>query len=153
MFRSLWQSRTGSSKSQPASRKPSDPRALLRDALLTPALINKDPQRALSLLEQIEQHEPTAARWPHKRGDVLRQMHRDAEAFVAYATAVRLYTDAGRMQLANAMAKTALAVPNASSLLSQLDENTRGAFHAAIPRQERSLSSIVLDLDSLQPSC
>ncbi len=48
------------------------------------------PREALELLDQLEAVEPDKARWPHRRGDILRKQGRRAEAVGAYERAVAL---------------------------------------------------------------
>jgi hypothetical protein len=118
---------------------------VLRDKLAA-SIASKEYGHAVFWVEQLEQREPGSPRWPHKRGDLLRLLHRDQRAFVAYATAVRLYSEIGKTNLATAMAKTALeAFPNTSALARQLDSETLNAFYAACPTP----ASMVLDSSDL----
>jgi hypothetical protein len=109
----------------------SDPTRPLRERL-TAALAAKEYDDAVSLLVRLEAMEPRSPRWPHKRGDLLRQLQRYEHAFLAYATAVRLYNEEGHSERARAMAKTAVAgVSNLQTLLAQLDGITQAAFQAS----------------------
>jgi hypothetical protein len=111
------------------STKPNPTRAPKRE--LEAVLADKRSDKALILLAQLETLEPLAARWPHKRGDVLRALGRGQEAFLAYAQAVRLYVDLGQTDRATAMARTAIAaVSDANRLIAQLDPATASIFDA-----------------------
>jgi len=88
---------------------------------------------ALAALTSIESIDTSTPRWPHKRGDILHQLQRDTEAFFAYAQAVRLYVEIRRPRLAEAMARTALAVaPGCSGRLNELDAVSAAVFRAAM---------------------
>lgn len=103
----------------------------LRDKV-TAAIASKEYEQALLALEQLERQEPTAARWAHKRGDVLRLLQRNEHAFAAYATAVYLYAEAGDYKLAGAMAKTATSVcPSYQRVIGTLNAPIQAAFHTA----------------------
>jgi uncharacterized protein Yka (UPF0111/DUF47 family) len=88
-------------------------------------------QDALDTVQSLESLEPGTARWPHKRGDFLRQLSRQDDAFFAYAAAVRLYVEMRRPRLAAAMARTALAAcPDCSQSIAELDEATAQIFQS-----------------------
>ncbi|HEX2678888.1 MAG TPA: hypothetical protein VHM19_19690 [Polyangiales bacterium] len=128
MFSSLFQSRSKRT-SQPAAGS-SDVTRPLRDRL-TRALAAKQYEEAVTVVQRLEALEPKSPRWPHKRGDILQQLKRNDAAFLAYATAVRLYNDSGYAERASAMAKIALGVsPNAYKLLGQVEGITKSLFLA-----------------------
>jgi hypothetical protein len=129
MFSSLFQRKSSPSQPQPVVRASApDPTRPLREGLIR-AMADKRYEDANTLLVRLEAMEPKSPRWPHKRGDVLRLLGRNQQAFLAYASAVRLYADEGHGQRARAMAKTAmLGVANLSSLLGQLDGVTQSTF-------------------------
>ncbi len=129
MFRSLLQSFRTPKVTSSSPGSDGGTRALRER--LTDAVRDKRYDEAVMLLGRLESLEPTAARWPHKRGDLLHQLRRDEHAFIAYATAVRLYAEAGHTERARAMAKAALTtIPNAERRLAQLDSATQETFHS-----------------------
>ncbi|MEY4580550.1 MAG: hypothetical protein RL701_5253, partial [Pseudomonadota bacterium] len=65
---------------------------------------------AVQLLAQLRTYEPDNARWPHKQGDLLRNLGRNAEAVQCYVVAVGFYVDQGFIARAVAMAKTIVAM-------------------------------------------
>jgi tetratricopeptide (TPR) repeat protein len=65
---------------------------------------------ALDLYELIEREKPDEPRWPHRRGDLLQRLGRQADAVLAYERAVNLYATKGFMARAAAMAKLILAI-------------------------------------------
>lgn len=140
MFRAFW------SKSDKHAAKPTVGDAVrdLRGQLVS-TLASKDFEGAVSLLEQLEEREPGTPRWPHKRGDVLLLQRQTDRAFAAYAKAVRLYTDMGKTNLAEAMAKTALnACPASARVLKDLDLPTQEAF---LRSSSNVPGSMVIDFD------
>ena len=89
----------------------SDDKALRKvRAKLDKALEANRNDEAIKLLVEIAQFEPSNARWPHKRGDLLRKLNRNAEAVECYATAVDIYATTGFIARAIAMAKTVLSL-------------------------------------------
>jgi CRP-like cAMP-binding protein len=69
-----------------------------------------DVARVEEVLAALESTEPDEPRWPHRRGDSLRQLGRTEEAIEAWARAVDRYARRGFLARAIAMAKTILSV-------------------------------------------
>jgi tetratricopeptide (TPR) repeat protein len=112
---------------------------------LTAAVVAQDYPQAVACLEQLQQLEPDAARWPHKCGDMWRLMQRPKEALLAYASAARLYAEQGQHNLAVAIAKTAATyTPNCRALLPQLDPSVQRIFETA-GCAAPTVSAVVLD--------
>jgi predicted RNA polymerase sigma factor len=82
-----------------------DLRAQLSKALQTGRLA-----QALELYELIENRKRDEPRWPHRKGDLLHRMGRDAEAVLAYERAVHLYAARGFDARAAATEKLMLAI-------------------------------------------
>ncbi|MBI4822165.1 MAG: cyclic nucleotide-binding domain-containing protein [Deltaproteobacteria bacterium] len=70
----------------------------------------KDAEELVKVLEELASAEPDNSRWPHRQGDTLRKLGDLKRAVVAYEKAVALYTQAGFITRALAMAKTILAI-------------------------------------------
>jgi CRP-like cAMP-binding protein len=91
-------------------------------AKLDKALEANKNDEAIKLLIELIAHEPSNARWPHKRGDLLRKVGRNAEAVQCYASAVDIYADQGFIARAVAMAKTVLNLdPARIDILERVD--------------------------------
>jgi cAMP-dependent protein kinase regulator len=91
-------------------------------AKLDKALEANRNEEAIKLLAELIAHEPANARWPHKRGDLLRRVGRNAEAVVCYASAVEIYAESGFIARAVAMAKTVLNLdPARIDILERVD--------------------------------
>jgi CRP-like cAMP-binding protein len=102
---------------------PVDPSKIqaLRDAWET--AIGKDrPKDALAALEGLELLEPHEARWPHRKGDVLRRLGKPGEAEESFVRAVRCYVGQGFFTRAAALAKAVVdANPARRELLDELN--------------------------------
>jgi CRP-like cAMP-binding protein len=97
---------------------------------------NRDDE-AIQLLATLVSAEPTNARWPHKRGDLLRKVGRRAEAVAAYEQAVDVYANSGFIARAIAMAKTVLSLdPSRTDVLQRVDPQAAQQLH----RQARPAS-------------
>lgn len=59
----------------------------------TRSVAQRQLEHAFRLAAQLEALEPAEPRWPHKRGDLLRNFGKPAEAAQAYRRAARLYDD------------------------------------------------------------
>ncbi|MBI2378971.1 MAG: cyclic nucleotide-binding domain-containing protein [Deltaproteobacteria bacterium] len=70
----------------------------------------RDAQELVQVLEELVKAEPDNARWPHRLGDTHRKLGDLRGAVVAYEKAVGLYTKAGFITRALAMAKTILSI-------------------------------------------
>jgi tetratricopeptide (TPR) repeat protein len=97
--------------------KTTDLRAQLSKALQTGRVT-----QALELYELIEKQKPDEPRWPHRKGDLLRRMGRDADAVLAYERAVYLYAARGFDARAAATAKVVLAIdPSKGEVIERVD--------------------------------
>ncbi|MBW1757752.1 MAG: hypothetical protein JRJ80_16495, partial [Deltaproteobacteria bacterium] len=81
----------------------------LRDKL-NHALQRERLMEALLHYEALQGVERTEARWPHRKGDLLKRLGRADEAIAAYERAVDLYAQQGFVARAAAMAKVVLAM-------------------------------------------
>ncbi len=107
------------------------PKALrkLRDAL-DKALRKERHSDALTLYAALESEEPDEPRWPHRHGDLLRRLKRDAQAIEAYARAVRRYAERGFVARAAAMAKVILSIdPLRVDVLASVDPEAARRLH------------------------
>ncbi len=93
--------------------------------------VQKDRTKdALEILTQLETREPSNARWPHRRGDILRRQGSKAEAVNAYERATDLYAEAGFVARAVAMAKTILLLDGArTDILARVDTTRAQEIH------------------------
>lgn len=111
--------------------KTTDLRARLNQALEATRL-----HEALDLYESIEKEKPDEPRWPHRRGDLLQRMGRQADAVLAYERAVDLYAIKGFMARAAAMAKLILAIdPTRGEVLQRVtleDDRLRQVRHCDV---------------------
>lgn len=104
---------------------------------LDKALAANRDEEAIQLLAGLVSAEPTNARWPHKRGDLLRKVGRRGEAVAAYEQAVDVYAKAGFIARAVAMAKTVLSLdPSRTDVLLRVDPLAAQQLH----RQARPAS-------------
>jgi len=104
---------------------------------LDKALAANRDEEAIQLLVGLVSAEPTNARWPHKRGDLLRKVGRRDEAVAAYEQAVDAYAKAGFIARAVAMAKTVLSLdPSRTDVLMRVDPQAAQQLH----RQARPVS-------------
>jgi cAMP-dependent protein kinase regulator len=89
---------------------------------LDKALEANKNEEAIKALAELIKFEPSNARWPHKRGDLLRKLGRNPEAVDCYTAAVTIYADQGFIARAVAMAKTVLNLdPSRIDILEQVD--------------------------------
>jgi CRP-like cAMP-binding protein len=96
-------------------------------------LARDELKRALPLLQEIEELEPSGARWPHKRGDVLRRLGKRAEAIAAYEKASALYSEAGFLPRAIAMAKVIAELnPTRIDVLEKIDPAAARELHRRV---------------------
>ncbi len=88
---------------------------------LQKALRRERHEDALGIYEALERVEPKEARWPHRRGDLLKRLGQQHEAVEAYETAVDLYAKLGFVARAAAMAKVITGIdPERSDVLGRL---------------------------------
>lgn len=85
------------------------------------------------ILEELETLEPDSARWPHRRGDLLRKMTRTKDAVHCYERAVAIYLNAGFLPRAIAMAKVLVEVdPSRAAILEQVDPRAARELHRRV---------------------
>lgn len=97
---------------------------------LEKALQKERTKEALELLQQLETREPSNARWPHRRGDILRRAGSKAEAVKAFERATDLYAQAGFVARAVAMAKTILLLDaSRTDILERVDTTRAKEIH------------------------
>ena len=85
--------------------------------------IEKDrPKEALEILDKLEFIEADKARWPHRRGDILRKLGQKAAAIEAYERGVSLYAVEGFIARAIALAKLVVDLdPSRTDVLEKVD--------------------------------
>jgi CRP-like cAMP-binding protein len=110
----------------------SDEKALRKArAKLDKALEANKNEDAIALLAELIGYEPNNARWPHKRGDLLRKLGRNEEALECYAAAVDGYAEQGFIGRAIAMAKTVVNLdPSRLDILERVDPNAAQQLRA-----------------------
>jgi CRP-like cAMP-binding protein len=147
-----------------ATRKEAEKRIrVLRDRL-EKAQGRNDPLCDV-ILEELETLEPDNARWPHRRGDLLRKMTRSKDAVHCYERAVAIYVSSGFLPRAIAMAKVLVEVdPSRSAILEQVDPRAARELHRRVrpegvrvadvaePAAVLSDSAIVLESDDSAPA-
>ena len=100
--------------------------------------------QALGCYEALQEVEPGEARWPHRKGDLLKRLGRPNEAVEAYEQAIDLYAQQGFVARAAAMAKVVMAiVPDRADVLSRVNPDAARKLH----RSTRS-SIVTTDLES-----
>ena len=102
--------------------------ARLRDRL-NKALRKESFEEALVIYDQLEAHEPTEPRWPHRKGDLLRRLGQSRDAIDAFSRAAQRYADLGFVARAVAVAKVVL----------QIDPGHREVLEAVDPAAARAL--------------
>ena len=90
-------------------------------------------KKAVPLLLELEALDASNARWPHKRGDVLRRLGQRGEAIGAYERAATLYADAGFLPRSIAMAKVVAELsPKRTDVLDGIDAGAARALHRRV---------------------
>jgi len=90
-------------------------------------------KKAVPLLLELEQIDAGNARWPHKRGDVLRRLGQRADAIGAYERAAALYAEAGFLPRSIAMAKVVAELsPKRTDVLDGIDAGASRALHRRV---------------------
>ncbi len=98
---------------------------------------------ALRHYEALQKAEPREARWPHRKGDLLKRLGRPNEAVEAYEQAIDLYGEQGFVARAAAMAKVVMAIaPDRADVLSRVNPDAARKLH----RSTRS-SIVTADLE------
>lgn len=111
---------------------------------LNNALRRERLAEALRQYEALQQVEPREARWPHRKGDLLKRLGRPNEAVEAYERAIDLYARQGFVARAAAMAKVVLAIaPERADVLSRVNPDAARKLH----RSTRS-AVVTADLES-----
>jgi len=99
---------------------------------LDKALEGNRHAEAVEALSELRRYEPQNVRWPHKQGDLLRKLGRNAEAVECFEQAVSLYTDQGFIARAVAMAKTVVQLdPARIEILERVDPQAAQQLRAA----------------------
>ena len=114
-----------------APRKDAEKRIrILRDRL-EKAQSQRNDKLSDVILEELETLEPDNARWPHRRGDLLRKLPaRTADALHCYERAAALYMSSGFLPRAIAMAKVIVEVdPSRTAVLEQVDPRAARELH------------------------
>jgi CRP-like cAMP-binding protein len=95
-------------------------------------------RQALNRYAELEQVEPATARWPQRRGDLLRRLGHTDEAKRAYERAIELHAQWGFVARAAALAKVLLTLdPSRTDVLEKVDpEEARRLY-----RQQRTQAS------------
>jgi len=89
----------------------SEDKALRRArAKLIKALEENRELEAIELLAELRRQEPDNARWPHKQGELLKQLGHTAQAAQVFEKAVALYAKQGFIARAVAMPKTVVEI-------------------------------------------
>ncbi len=105
------------------------PSRKLREKLHS-ALRRERLTEALRLYEALEEVEPHEARWPHRKGDLLKRLGRPHDAVEAYEHAIDLYAQQGFVARAAAMAKVVMGiVPERDEVLSRVNPDTARRLH------------------------
>jgi CRP-like cAMP-binding protein len=94
--------------------------------------------------EALQEVEPQEARWPHRKGDLLKRLGRPNEAVEAYEQAVDLYAQQGFVARAAAMAKVVMGItPDRVDVLARVKPDAARKLH-------RSTRSVIVTAD-LEP--
>ena len=109
----------------------------LQDKLNT-ALRKQKFDKAFGFYEDLAKLEPAEARWPHRKGDLLKRLGKPG-AVVAYARAVDLYSKQGFIARAAALAKLVL----------QLDASRIDVLEMVDPEAARRLREEVIQTTSV----
>lgn len=101
----------------------------LRDKL-NQALRKERLGEALGHYESLQMMELSEPRWPHRKGDLLKRLGREAEAVEAYERAVDLYAQQGFVARAAAMAKVVLGIaPERVDILERVSADEARKLH------------------------
>lgn len=116
----------------------------LRDKLQS-ALRRERLAEALRQYEALQEVEPEEARWPHRKGDLLKRLGRPNEAVEAYERAIDLYAQQGFVARAAAMAKVVMGIaPDRVDVLGRVKPDAARKLH-------RSTRSAIVTAD-LEPA-
>ena len=114
--------------------------ARLRDRL-NKAIRKEQFDEALKLYAQLEAHEPTEPRWPHRRGDLLRRLGQSRDAIDAFSRAAQRYADLGFVARAVAVAKVVLQIdPGHTEVLEAVDPAAAQALRGEKKRRAKKPS-------------
>jgi len=99
---------------------------------------------ALRQYQALQEVEPQEARWPHRKGDLLKRLGRPNEAIEAYEQAIDLYAQQGFVARAAAMAKVVMGIaPDRVDVLARVKPDAARKLH-------RSTRSAIVTAD-LEP--
>lgn len=117
---------------------------------LNKALQRNRFRKALRLYDELQRLEPREARWPHRKGDLLKRLGRVDESLRAYEAAVVLYANLGFIGRAAAMAKVILNIdPERSQILDRLDgETARKLYRSTRQRLVTTPGAVFADDDA-----
>ncbi|MFW2389984.1 MAG: cyclic nucleotide-binding domain-containing protein [Polyangiales bacterium] len=97
---------------------------------LNNALRRERLAEALRLYEELEEVQPREARWPHRKGDLLKRLGRPHDATDAYERAIDLYAAQGFVARAAAMAKVVMAIaPEREDVLTRVTPDAARRLH------------------------
>lgn len=101
---------------------------------------------ALRLYEALEGVEPREARWPHRKGDLLKRLGRPHDAASSYERAIDLYAAQGFVARAAAMAKVVMGLdPEREDVLTRVTPDAARKLHRS------SRSAVVAGDDDSEP--
>lgn len=101
----------------------------LREKLQS-ALRRERLAEALRQYEALQTVEPEEARWPHRKGDLLKRLGRPNEAVEAYEMAIDLYAQQGFVARAAAMAKVVMGIaPHRVDVLARVKPDAARKLH------------------------
>ncbi|MGB3050366.1 MAG: cyclic nucleotide-binding domain-containing protein [Polyangiales bacterium] len=94
------------------------------------ALRRERLSEALRQYEALQEVEPQEARWPHRKGDLLKRLGRPNHAVEAYEQAIDLYAQQGFVARAAAMAKVVMGIaPERVDVLSRVKPDAARKLH------------------------
>lgn len=120
---------------------------------LAKALEENRDLEAIELLSELRRYEPDNARWPHKQGELLKQLGHSQQAAQCFEKAVGLYSKQGFIARAVAMAKTVVELdPSRISILERIDPHAaqllrthkKMSRQAQLDRDDRPLEQLPL---------
>ena len=128
--------------------------AKLREKLNT-ALRKEKFKDAQELYRKLQEAEPDEPRWPHRHGDLLRRLGKEALAIRHYELAVHRYAQLGFVARAAAMAKVIIGIdPARVDVLERVDPEAARQLHQAKGRKAaaKELGSLRKSAVALTPA-
>lgn len=118
---------------------------------LNQALRKERLSEALGHYESLQMMEHSEPRWPHRKGDLLKRLGRQAEAVGAYEQAVDLYAQQGFVARAAAMAKVVLTIaPERVDILERVTTDAARKLHRSA-RPAITTTRVTARLDADEP--